>query len=114
MRMEKVVTNVNVRDDGFCVNNTETARELIHIPADGNHVEILGHKLEGDFKSFKGFCEYLRKVDRTESNWNNLKEWLVDEIDKYENDKWVSFQEVVRAGAMKKLYEKMEELENGR
>lgn len=98
-------------DDGMKISDRE-AKVIIDIPADGSYVEIFGHKLNGDFGNFQGFCDYLIELDRTQSNWNSLKKWLENEIDEYENDKWCSFQDIVRGGAMKKLLEKMKEFEN--
>lgn len=101
----------DLRDDGMQVSNRE-AKLIMDIPADGSYVEILGHRIDGDFKNFEGFCEYLHKVERTESNWNTLKKWLKDEIFDYENNKWCTFNDIIRGTVMKKMLEKMEELEN--
>ena len=48
-------------------------RILIHIPADGNYIEILGFKIDG-FKSFEAFCEHLKKYAELEEENNRLKD----------------------------------------
>ena len=111
-QIEGQMSFADLRDDGIQVSNRE-AKKIMEIPADGSHVEIFGHRLDGDFKNFQGFCEYLHKLDRTESNWNTLKRYLEDHIKAY-NKKFCSFAEVIETGGMKKVLEKMEELENGR
>ena len=110
--IEGQMSFADLRDDGIQVSNRE-AKKIMEIPADGSYVEIFGHRLDGDFKNFQGFCEYLHKLDRTESNWNTLKKWLKDEINDYENNKWCTYSDIIRGGFMKKVLEKMEELENG-
>ena len=51
-------------------------RILIEIPPEGSYVEILGHRLDGDFGNFEGFLEYLNGLERTQSNWESLKSYL--------------------------------------
>lgn len=60
---------------GSDIKNT---RELIHIPNGADYVEILGHKLYGDFGSFEKFCDYLKKCDAMEERWRELEIWLVN------------------------------------
>ena len=101
-----------ILNDGMQVGSGE-GKVIMNIPADGSYVEIFGHKLNGDFGNFQGFCDHLIELERTQSNWESLKKYLEDEIDEYERDKWCSYTDIIRGGAMKKLLEKMEELENG-
>lgn len=63
-------------------------RILIDIPAEGNYIEIMGHKIDG-FESFEAFLEYLKKVAEIEcenqvlnDNWNKLKKFLTKEEEK--------------------------------
>ena len=44
---------------------SDKSRVLIHIPASGNYIEILGYKIHG-FKSFEAFCEHLKKYAELE------------------------------------------------
>lgn len=59
-------------------------RILIDIPADGNYIEIMGHKIDG-FSSFQEFRDYLGKRAEIEyenqvlkNNWDKLRRYLVD------------------------------------
>lgn len=57
------------------LSGTETTKEdftIIDIPADGSHVEILGHRITGDFKTFEGFLEYLRDLETTKREYEKL------------------------------------------
>lgn len=42
------------------MKDNEKGRTLIDIPADGNYIEILGHRIDG-FESFEAFLEHLKK-----------------------------------------------------
>jgi hypothetical protein len=39
---------------------TDNEKMLIHIPAGGEYIEILGHRIDG-FDSFEAFCQHLGK-----------------------------------------------------
>ena len=41
------------------MKDNEKGRTLIDIPADGNYIEILGHRIDG-FESFEAFLEHLK------------------------------------------------------
>lgn len=45
---------------------------IIYIPADGNYIEILGHRIDG-FESFEAFCEHLHKYSKLESRCKRFK-----------------------------------------
>lgn len=47
-------------------------RFLIDIPADGNYIEILGHRIDG-FESFEAFCEHLKKYAELEETVKSQK-----------------------------------------
>lgn len=51
---------------------TDNDRMLIHIPKDGEYIEILGHRIDG-FDSFQAFCEYLKKFAEMEETINRQK-----------------------------------------
>ena len=54
---------------------TDNDRMLIHIPKDGEYIEILGHRIDG-FDSFQAFCEYLKKFAEMEETINRQKETI--------------------------------------
>lgn len=56
-------------------------RILIDIPAEGNYIEIMGHKIDG-FESFEAFKKYLGKMAEIEYENKVLK----DNWDKLRND----------------------------
>lgn len=56
----------------------EPTRALIDIPKDASYIEILGHKLYGDFGSFEKFCDYLKKCDAMEERWEEFRKYLID------------------------------------
>ena len=81
---------IDYREDGHPVDKP-SGPVLIEIPADGNYIEILGHKING-FESFEEFMKYLDGVARTEienkklkDNWDNLRRYLADY--RYEHSK---------------------------
>jgi hypothetical protein len=45
---------------------------IIDIPHDGSYVEILGHRITGDFKTFEGFLEYLKDLEETKRKYEKL------------------------------------------
>lgn len=47
------------------MKDNEKGRTLIDIPADGNYIEILGHRIDG-FESFEAFLEHLKKYAELE------------------------------------------------
>ena len=49
-----------------------TDRCLINIPADGNYIEILGHRIDG-FESFETFLDHLEKYAVLEETVKNQK-----------------------------------------
>lgn len=51
---------------------TDNERMLIHIPKDGEYIEILGHRIDG-FDSFEAFCEHLKKYSDMEDTINRQK-----------------------------------------
>ena len=69
--------------DNVIMGGYEKNRPLITIPKNANYVEILGHKLYGEFDSFQSFVDYLQSVSDTEKENERLKK----EIDEYENRK---------------------------
>ena len=55
-------------------------RPLIFIPAEGNYIEILGHRIEG-FDSWESFLEYLNKratLEEENKKLTNEKSSLID------------------------------------
>ena len=51
---------------------TDNEKMLIHIPANGGCIEILGHHIDG-FDSFEAFCEHLKKYSEKEETINRQK-----------------------------------------
>lgn len=45
---------------------------IIDIPSDGSYVEILGHRITGDFKTFEEFLEYLKDLEETKQKYEKL------------------------------------------
>ena len=52
--------------------NPEDDYNIIFIPADGSYVEILGHRITGDFKTFEGFLEYLKDLEEIKRKYEKL------------------------------------------
>lgn len=84
-------------------NRMEEEKILINIPAEGNYIEILGHKIDG-YNSFEEFLEELRELQNTRERNKELEEdyttvYLKGVYD--ERDKWKN-----------KIKEKIEELDS--
>lgn len=59
---------------------TDNEKMLIHIPACGDYIEILGHRIDG-FDSLQAFCEHIKKYSEMEETINRQKV----EIDRLES-----------------------------
>lgn len=73
--LDKISTRIitMMPDNLLNVYTGNTDEPVMFIPREGNYVEILGHRIDGDFKSFEGFCEYLNKIKQTEIENDILK-----------------------------------------
>lgn len=60
----------------------EEEKNIIYIPAEGNYIEILGHKIEG-YSSFESFCKELNELKDIKKQYKELKE--IEEFHKKEN-----------------------------
>ena len=106
---------------------TDNDRMLIHIPKDGEYIEILGHRIDG-FDSFQAFCEYLKKFAEMEETINRQKaeisvkrkllkkagEMLMDEASsqsllwkKHYESFFESAKEAIKAEAIKEFAERL-------
>lgn len=47
---------------------------MMVIAANGSYIDILGHRLDGDFSSFEDFMEYIKKIAAMEEENKKLKE----------------------------------------
>ena len=54
------------------MTDNNECRILINVPADGNYIEILGHRFDG-FESFEAFLEHLKKCAELEETVNRQK-----------------------------------------
>lgn len=94
-------------------SDVKTTRELIHIPNDAEYVEILGHKLYGDFGSFEKFCDYLRKCEALEDRWKEFRKYITD----YKEEKCQKMGDYAEYGrycvalSIDDILKKMEEIE---
>ena len=77
-------------EDGVKVKRLDKDRYLINIPPSGDYVEILGHKIYGNWnegvkgddksrESFINFCKYLHRVDELEQRLERVKDALTQE-----------------------------------
>ena len=77
-------------EDAVKVKRSDKDRYLIDIPPSGDYVEILGHKIYGNWnegvkgddksrESFINFCEYLHRVDELERRLERFKDALTQE-----------------------------------
>ena len=51
---------------------TDKGRELIHIPANAEYIEILGHRIDG-YESFEAFLEHLNRYAELEETVERQK-----------------------------------------
>lgn len=68
----KITTRVKMPDNILLDVHTND-EPVIMIPRDGSYVEILGHRIDGDFESFDGFVRYLGEIKQTEQENKRLK-----------------------------------------
>lgn len=99
---------------------TDNEKMLIHIPAGGEYIEILGHRIDG-FDSFEAFCQHLGKFTEMEETINRQKaeierlQDLIEEAQQY-NEAWVADNgklrkeaKNIRAEAVKEFAERLKE-----
>ena len=83
---------------------------LIDIPADGNYIEIMGHRIDG-YGGFDEFIDDLNECKDAQHRWNMLKVFLM----KYRREKSGSDTDVdgryCVAMSITDILNKMEELE---
>ena len=86
-RLDKISTTIKLPDNVRLGKGTD--EPIIFIPKEGNYVEILGHRIDGDFKSFEDFCKFLDKIKQTEIENEQLKaekellEYNIEQIRSY-------------------------------
>lgn len=73
--INKVLEPIKIPDN-VIQGGYEKNRPLIYIPKDGGYIEILGHKLYGEFDSFQSFVDYLKTVSDIEKENKQLKKHM--------------------------------------
>lgn len=70
--VNKITTRIKMPDN-ILLDVYQDNEPVIMIPRDGSYVEILGHRIDGEFESFDGFVRYLNEIKQTEEENEQLK-----------------------------------------
>ena len=80
--MKKLLSGVRTPSN-LTFNHNPDDKPVMIISRDRSYIEILGHRLHGDFSSFEDFMKYIKKIAAMEQENEKLKE----EIRLLHNDK---------------------------
>lgn len=78
--------------------------KIMEFNKEDQSIEILGHKIDKSYESWKAFLEEIKRLTLTQNNWNELK--------KYISAEWYCFDKSVEFEVAKNILNKMQELES--
>lgn len=62
--------------------NEKNMTKIMEFNQEEQTIEILGHKIDKSYESWEAFLEEMKRLTLVQTNWNELKKWVIEQEQK--------------------------------